>query len=143
MSTPLDDFWAAHDWVALERVNGWVVSREGERVRLSVLARDGERYLVQLGCDGYPATAPSTVFINEAGSARDKRAWPVGTGKFHEVVKVPDNCFLCMPLTREGLAHHPDWKGQPGAWNERSSLLDLFNYLRRLLNGPDYAGRGA
>lgn len=142
MSSPLDDFWAAGNWTALERVNGWTVTRDGDRVRFSLPARDGQRYLVQLGCDGYPGKAPSVVFINEAGSALDPASWPTGVREFHSVVKPPPASFLCMPLTREGLAHHAEWRARPDAWNDRSNLLLIFNCLGRLLGGSEYTGRG-
>jgi hypothetical protein len=50
-----------------------------------------------------------------------------------------------MPLTREGLQHHGEWKTNPDAdaWNgEQHTLLDIFNRLKRLLNSQNYFGRG-
>lgn len=141
----LDEFMAAHRWDALEAINGWRVRREGDRVEFDLRARDGEPFTVRLMCDEYPRLAPSIVFIDAQGSPSAQSAWPKGNGRFFEVVKPPPNCFLCMPLTREGLAQHPNWLTGPATkpWNaQRSTLMDVFNYLQRLLSGPDYAGRG-
>ena len=141
----LDEFMAAHHWEALKAVNGWRVRRDGDRVEFELTARDGEAYIVRLLCDAYPRLAPSVVFVDAEGSPSTPRAWPKGNGRFFEVVKPPPNCFLCMPLTREGLAHHPNWLADPASkpWDaEQSTLMGVFNYLQRLLSGGDYAGRG-
>jgi hypothetical protein len=148
MSQSLDECFAARDWGEVERVQGWSVKREGiERnlVFFGVSARDGQRYRVLFGCDSYPQLAPNAAFVDDEGSKTDAKAWPTGTAEFLGVVKPPPNCFLCMPLTREGLLHHPEWLKDPalGAWNpEKHTLLDLFNYVHRLLNSDEYTGRG-
>lgn len=142
----LDEFMASQDWSLLKVANGWVVMRDGDRLQFELTARDEERYIVRLLCDDLPRRAPSVVFVDTAGSPLTMRAWPKGTGRFHEVVKLPPNCFLCMPLTREGLQHHPDWLQNPAikAWRgELNSPLEVFNYLQRLLKSDDYAGRAA
>ena len=144
----LDEFFATRDWSALQAATGWSVVRAGgddqTKVFLTVVAKDGERYRVFFLCDGYPNQAPSVAFVNDDGSKLDPRAWPRGDGEFFNEVKPPPNAFLCMPLTREGLAHHPDWaRGAVGAWNPTvHSLMDLFNRIQRLLNGDHYQGRG-
>jgi hypothetical protein len=141
----LDEFMAAHPWETLEAANGWRLRRDGDRIEFDLTARDGEAYTARLLCDNYPRAAPSVVFVDAQGSPSGSRAWPKGNGRFFEVVKPPPNCFLCMPLTREGLAHHSDWLRDPAKkpWDaERSTLMDVFNYLQRLLSGPDYTGRG-
>jgi hypothetical protein len=86
-----------------------------------------------------------TVFVNSDNSQHDPTAWPTGNQAFLEVVKPPQNCFLCMPLTREGLQHHPDWitTASVESWDgNKHTLLDLLNYLQRLLNSDDYLKRG-
>ena len=148
MSHPLSDFLAAHDWDRIKRVNGWRLSRRDEDPDILIFelqAMDGEEYRALVECSGYPDQAPSVVFVNDKGSASDPRAWPKGTGRFHEVVKPPPHCFLCMPLIREGLAHHGDWRDNPRvrAWNSQvHTLMDVLNYLQRLLHSQDYQGRG-
>jgi hypothetical protein len=140
--TALDEFFGRHDWDLLHRTNGWKVSRDGDLVLLVLRARDGEVYRVSFVCDGYPDKAPSAFFVNAAGSQDEKAAWPKGTDEFMGSVKPPPASFICMPLTREGLGHHNDWYGKPGAWDSKKSLLDLFNYFGRLLGSSGYLGRG-
>lgn len=148
MMVSLDEFFAARDWTAIEAANGWKVTRDaddGARVILELSARDGERYRVLFVCDGYPDAAPSVAFVNVEGSKSDPRAWPRGDQDFHQEVKQPPNSFLCMPLTREGLVHHPDWATNSAArsWNGGShTLMDLFNRTQRLLGEHHYLGRG-
>jgi hypothetical protein len=138
----LDEFMASQDWDLLRVANGWNVTRDGDRLLFELTARDGERYAVRLLCDDLPRRAPSVVFVDHQGSPSTMRAWPRGN---EQVVKVPPSCFLCMPLTREGLQHHPEWRSNPAvnAWREESSLMEVFNYLQRLLTSSDYAGRAA
>ena len=148
MSSALDEFFAARDWTAIEAATGWSVVRDEEdsaRVLLSLKARDGEPYQVQFLCDEYPQRAPSVAFVNAAGSKSDPRAWPRGDGEFFQEVKPPPWSFVCMPLTREGIALHADWlTSGVDVWNPaRHTLMDLFNRMQRLLNGPYYQGRGA
>lgn len=143
MAAGLDDFLRAHDWDLLRRVNGWDIERHRDLVFFSLVARDGERYRTRFECSGYPDEAPSVLFVNTEGSTLDPTAWPRGTANFHAVVKPPPHCFLCMPLTREGLQHHGEWRTTRAAWNPgRHTLMDLFNYLQRLLDSTDYQGRG-
>lgn len=135
----LDKFWLAQNWEKLEKVNRWKVSRDGDRVIFELFAKDGEQYRVLLVCDNYPQQAPSVVFINNEGSKLDPKAWPKGKLLLAEIVKPPTNCFLCMELTREGLTHHAEWKSQEKSWHgERNTLLDIFNFLQRLLNSDSY-----
>lgn len=147
MAETLEEFFVARDWGAIEDANRWIVTRDardGARVTLELSACDGERYRVLFLCDGYPAVAPSVAFVNEAGSKADRHAWPRGDPEFHREVKLPPASFLCMPLTREGLAHHADWATKAGvdAWKgDTHTLMDLFNRVHRLLTGPHYVGR--
>lgn len=149
MAQTLDEFFAAHDWGAIEAATGWRVSRDRANqslVRLYLSAkRDGERYIALFSCDGYSNLAPGAAFINEEGSKMDPKAWPTGTKEFLDEVKPPPNSFLCMPWTREGLASHGDWRQTPAAdpWDgNRHTLMNLFNRAQRILNGPYYTGRG-
>jgi hypothetical protein len=146
MPDNLGDFLATCDWELLRTIKGWQVERDGaapDVVRLSLSAQDGERYIVRFVCDGYPDLAPRVVFINAAGSASEGSAWPNGNATFYEVVKLPPQSFLCTDLTREGIAHHPDWANLPSAWNGQThTLMHLFNYIQdEILNSPNYTGR--
>jgi hypothetical protein len=148
MSQSLDEFFATRDWSALESVSGWSATRDEadqDIVYLAVKARDGEQYRVRCICDGYPSEPPSVAFVNDSGSKDDVRAWPRGTPELDQEVKAPPSCFLCMPLTREGLAHHPNWRTEfpEQAWSPaKHTLLDIFNRVRRLLHADYYTGRG-
>lgn len=147
MVQTLNEFFTSRDWAQLQAATGWKVSRDPddvERVFLVLPARDGEVYRVLCLCDGYPQTPPSVSFVDEKDSKTTRSAWPRGNAEFDREVKPPPNCFLCMPLTREGLAHHQEWKTNPAAdaWNPtRHSLMDIFNRVHRILNGTDYLGR--
>ena len=139
----LEEFWQSQNWNLLRKANGWEVSRAGDIVTLELPAGDGEIYRARCLCDDYPFKAPSVLFVNSENSKMDVKAWPKGKGEFMKIVKPPQNCFLCMQLTREGLQHHKDWANQPNAWNaDRNTLIDIFNFLSRLLNSEDYQGRG-
>jgi hypothetical protein len=147
MAQSLDELFATRDWPALEALRGWFVARdEKDRdiVYLRLTARDNEAYRVRCVCDGYPAAPPSVAFVNDEGRKDDHTAWPKGLGELDQEVKPPDACFLCMPLTREGLAHHPEWRTncRDQAWDgDRHTLLDIFTRGHRILHADFYTGR--
>jgi hypothetical protein len=147
MNNELDNFLTKHNWALLERLKGWVVDRSSDNcdvVRLSVSARDGERYIARCECQGYPIQPPSVVFVNDRGSKTDPKAWPAGDAEFNQIIKPPPNCFLCTSLTREGLDHHKEWKNDrtKNPWSsEKHTLLDIFNLVSRLLSDSHYTGR--
>jgi len=141
----LVEFMASQNWELLKAVNGWEVERDGDLLHLKLAARDDESYRVRLNCAGVPDEAPSVVFVDGAGNPNIAAAWPKGTARFFEIVKPPPSCFICMPLTAEGLQHHPEWRSDPAKipWSgEKHTPLVIFNELQRMLNGPDYTGRG-
>lgn len=145
MPTDLDIFFKETSWERILTLNNWTVSRDSDNdeiVRFSLQARDGEWYHVRMVCDGYPKSAPRVAFTNSAGDHNDKQAWPRGNSTFGEVVKPPPNSFLCTDLTREGFEHHSNWAGGATAWNpEKHTLLDVMNYIQRILNSKNYEGR--
>jgi hypothetical protein len=146
MSDKIGDFLASHDWELLRTLKGWQVERDTiatDVVRLSLSARDGERFIVRFLCNGYPDNAPAVVFVNAKWSSADRTAWPAGNTAFYLVVKLPPESFLCTDLTREGFAHHPEWLNRPTAWKSSThTLMDLFNYIQDdLLNSINYEGR--
>lgn len=150
MSQTLDEFFAARDWNVIEAATGWKVVRDGANphlVRLHLSAKDGQAYIVLFVNDGYSQAAPSVAFINDEGSKVDPKAWPTGTKEFLDEVKPPPHAWLCMPWTREGLAAHAvDWSRNAATdcWDgDRHTLMDLFNRMQRMLNGPYYTRRGA
>jgi hypothetical protein len=111
---------------------GWRVERDKDNidvVRLTLPARDRELYILRCVCDGYPKEAPSVKFVSQDGDEKVLSAWPAGDAEFGQVVKPPPHCFLCTDLTREGFAHHSEWRGRADAWNgATSTLMDVFNY---------------
>lgn len=143
MKTPLDEFFESADLVTLERVNEWSIRRENEIVFLELPAKDQQVFRVRVECDRYPEQVPSVLFVDSAGSKLNPSAWPHGTHALMEIVKPPPNCFLCTELTREGLQHHPDWRGLQSAWNpKKHTLNDVFNLIHRLLHSDGYLGKG-
>jgi hypothetical protein len=147
MPDKIGEFLDYRDWNRLHSIKGWLVRRDDiatDVVRLTLSARDGERFTVRFLCDDYPQIAPCVAFINDQGSTTDRSAWPGGNSAFHDVVKLPPASFLCTDLTREGFAHHRDWINRPTAWKSANTLLDLFNYIQDdLLNSVNYQGRAA
>jgi hypothetical protein len=146
MSDKLGEFLAQQDWELLRFIKGWHVERDAvstDVVRLTLPARDGERFTVRFICDGYPDKAPRVAFINAEGSSADRTAWAAGNNAFYELVKLPPHSFLCTDLTREGFEHHPDWMNRPTAWKGSThTLMHLFNYIQDdLLNSVNYQGR--
>ena len=146
MPDKIGEFLASHDWDLLKAIKGWQVERDDaatDVVRLTLSARDGERFTVRFVCDGYPDKAPRVAFVNADGSSADRKVWPAGNAAFYEVVKHPPHSFLCTDLTREGFEHHPAWMNQARAWKGSThTLMDLFNYIQDyLLNSINYQGR--
>lgn len=139
----LEDFLATLDLGMLEKANGWVIRREGVLVRMTLRAGDGAKYTALIVCDGYPTTAPSVRFVDAYNNPNVRCAWPNGTPEFLEIVKPPPNSFLCMPLIREGLQWHNEWRTDSikNPWTEENTIMDVFNFLERLLNGKSYTGR--
>lgn len=144
MNPAIESFFNNHSWDLLKKLNGWKINKRNDYlIEFELPAKDGEKYKVLFDCNGYPDIAPGVVFVNCEGSALDPKAWPKGSTAFHNVVKPPPNCFLCIPITKEGLHHHKEWIGSPSAWNpSKHSLMNVINYIHRLLNSPDYIGRG-
>lgn len=146
--TSLQSYLNGLDLPRIRKRSGYLIERcadNADVVYVVLLAKDGQSYRLRFKCDGYPEKPPSAVFTDEAGSSNTPTAWPKGDPVFMQVVKPPPNCFLCTDLTREGLAHHPDWANGPTAWNsKRHTLMTLINYIsHNLLNSTDYEGRNA
>lgn len=147
MPHSLDELFALLDVESCKRVNGWEIRRRADNVDVvlfTVPAMDEEMYSVRCECTSYSESPPGVVFINAEGSQVDPKAWPAGDAEFDQIVKPPPSCFLCVPLTREGLQYHNEWRGDTtkDPWNgSKHSLKDVFNLVHRLLNGPHYRGR--
>ncbi|MEA2677351.1 MAG: hypothetical protein QOJ81_1492 [Chloroflexota bacterium] len=99
---------------------------------------DGESYTLRFIADGYPDAAPSVKPIDpETGSPDVRTAWPECDG-----FRVPTD--LCMPLSAEGYAVHPDWANDPALrWSSTgNALLRVLEELQIQIDNPArYRGR--
>lgn len=139
----LDSFWDSLDREFLDRIQRWQFERDGDLLYFSLLARDGERYRMRIDCDGYRSVAPNPVFVDSEGSKTSIPAWPRGDNYFDQYIKPPPNCFICMPLSRDGLEKHKEWYSMDiEVWDPaKHSLMDIFNFVQRLLKSEHYLGR--
>lgn len=142
----LDTLLASPDVEFARRVRRWQIERasnDSNIVFARLVARDAAAYRLLMECDGYPVVAPSVVFVDDAGNKQNPSAWPRGTDEFGQIVKPPQQCFLCTGVTREGLAHHPNWRGTAEGWDPaRHTLFDVLALVQSLLDSPSYQGRG-
>lgn len=119
---------------------GWViVEHEDLVVVVDVISRiDRESYRLRLSCDGYPDRAPSIKPIDPTtGQSANVRAWPACDG-FRPVGDI------CMPLTAEGFALHPEWMNDPALrWiSTGNPILRVLEELQGQIDNPTkYHGR--
>ena len=119
---------------------GWViVGHEELVVVVDVVSRiDGEPYRLRLSCDGYPDKAPSIKPIDRTtGQSDNIQAWPSCEG-FRPVGDI------CMPLTAEGFALHPEWMNDPALrWiSTGNPILRVLEELQAQIDNPTkYRGR--
>lgn len=140
----LDEFFNSQIPKILECTHGWEFEREGDLVYFSLSSRDAERYRLLIICDGYKNSPPDAIFVDATGSKMTKSAWPDGDNRFHEYIKPPNDCFICMPLIRGGIARHPEWQTNAAAdvWDPaRHTIVDICNFVQRELNTAHYTGR--
>lgn len=95
-----------------------------------------ESYLARLLWSSYPGAAPSVKFATSiGGSLEDSTAWPVVAG-FR-----PQSRDICMPITAEGFALHPDWTQTAEAWRSSGNpFLYVVSALQQRMNNQ-YGGR--
>lgn len=102
-------------------------------------AIDGERYSLRLVWSEYPDEPPSIVCFDPATRKADvQSAWPDCDG-FR-----PDQPDLCLPLSVEGFAAHPEWQNDPSKrWSaDGNALLRVLDELQAVLNSRShYRGR--
>lgn len=66
---------------------------------------DGESYMLRVLWGGYPEEAPSVKPVNpDTQDPNDVRAWPMCDG-----FRLPPTADLCLNITQEGFALHPEW----------------------------------
>jgi hypothetical protein len=123
--------------VAAER--GWKVRSPGDgvaEVRMTS-AIDKEAYWLRLVGDAYPHPCSILPFDPATGSTAVRAAWPACTG-FRPTTD------LCLNLSSEGFALHPQWASDPTTAFDTSGnpLLRVLEEVQLLLNTPGkYQGR--
>ncbi|MYD98719.1 MAG: hypothetical protein F4X98_15225 [Gammaproteobacteria bacterium] len=144
MSSRLSELCFDDDLPEAERVAaeaGWRIGRTGETaVEVSMQSTvDDERYFLRLVWSEYPDEAPSIVcFDPETGRPDVQSAWPDCDG-FR-----PGQPDLCLPLSAEGFAAHPEWGTDPvKRWStDGNVLLRVLDELQVILNSRShYRGR--
>lgn len=95
-----------------------------------------ESYVARFLWSIYPGAAPSVKFASSIdGSLEDSTAWPVVAG-FR-----PESRDICMPITAEGFALHPDWTQTAEAWRSSGNpFLYVVSALQQRMNNQ-YSGR--
>lgn len=101
---------------------------------------DYERYSLRLVWPEYPEQPPSVACIDpETGVVESQTAWPECAG-----FRPGSDWDLCLPLSREGFAAHPEWSKDPAMrWcSEGNALLRVLDELQAILNSRrHYQGR--
>jgi hypothetical protein len=99
---------------------------------------DRESYCIRFRCPGYPEEPFSVKPVDpETKDPSIVRAWPSCDG-----FRPPSD--LCMPLSAEGYALHPEWRNDPRwRWDPRGNpLLRVVEELETRVNDPSkYRGR--
>lgn len=101
---------------------------------------DGESYMLRMMWDGYPEEPPSVKPVNpDTKDMNDVRAWPLCDG-----FRLPPTADLCLNITRDGFALHPDWARDPRyRWESTGNPAErvLFALQVRLNDRSKYHGR--
>jgi hypothetical protein len=122
------------------RARHWTVGRRsGLEVAIAMTSKvDAESYTLRFVAAGYPDSAPSIKPIDPETRSSDVRtAWPDCDG-----FRVPTD--LCMPLSAEGYAVHPEWPNDPALrWSSTGNpLLRVLEELQiQIDNRARYRGR--
>lgn len=103
-------------------------------------ALDGEAYWFRFFCEDYPDRPFSVLLVDaETKNLGVVSAWPRCEG-----FRPPQD--ICMPLSKEGFATHPEWNNDPlWRWDSRGNpLWRVVEELQVKLNDPNkYQGRAA
>jgi hypothetical protein len=119
---------------------GWTIGRRnGLEVLISMTSRiDAESYVLRFIAAAYPDSAPSIKPVDPtSGTSETRSAWPDCDG-FREPTD------LCMPLSAEGYAVHPEWQRDPMLrWDSAGNpLLRVLEELQAHINNTaKYRGR--
>jgi hypothetical protein len=121
---------------------GWeILGPTGLEVLIKVTSSlDAEAYWIRFLCDNYPDAPFSVLPIDiDSRSTAVVAAWPRCEG-----FRPPQD--ICMPISREGFATHPEWNNDPlWRWDSRGNpLLRVVEEIQIKLNDPTkYQGRAA
>lgn len=104
-------------------------------------AIDGQRYYLRFAWPDYPDQPPSiSCFDPATGETKGSSAWPNCDG-FR-----PGHWDICLPLSLEGFALHPEWTRDVSLrWNSDGNvLLKVLDELQVILNSKSrYRGRAS
>jgi len=106
--------------------------RDGDRVYVPLVARDGERYVLRIEPTVYLLEPPGCTFVDEQYQP-SVEAWPYPSpgGPFRSP------SFICTPPTAEFYAHHPERTYRSG----EGSLVHTVATVFAALHAPEYVGR--
>lgn len=135
----LDDDFPEAQRVAVEA--HWKITRpESTTIEVEIASDvDGQRYYLRFVWPDYPDQPPSiSCFDPITGEIEVPSAWPNCDG-FR-----PGSWDICLPLSREGFALHPEWtRDALLQWNsDGNALLKVLDELQVILNSKSrYRGR--
>lgn len=107
---------------------------DGERVVVPLLARDGERYFLEIRAPRYLARPPQCCFVDASGR-RVETAWPAD----HPLGPFRHASFICTPPTAEYHHYHSENPYRYGEGSLENTVATIF----AALHGRGYAGRYA
>jgi len=133
----------------LARSHGWQVCPDLDALKVTIgmrSARDGERFVLDFGCDDYKAKPPLIEFVYPGTDERgSQRAYPKGgNGYFHGLP------CICAPFSRKAYAAlggpHGDWA--MGNWMKKSggfpTIPAMAQLVQALIDSQEwYQGRMA
>lgn len=100
----IEDVRTAAEWV----ISPWPLTDTTFFIAMMSVI-DNESYLLRVQWKDYPDNAPLVRPVNpETKDPNDVRAWPVCEG-----FRLPPTGDLCLNITQDGLALHPEWARDP------------------------------
>lgn len=131
----IEDIRTAEGWILLP----WPLKDTTFFVTMKSII-DGESYMLRMMWDGYPEKPPSVKPVNpDTKDMNDVRAWPLCDG-----FRLPPTADLCLNITRDGFALHPDWaRDHRYRWESSGNPAQrvLFDLQDRLNDRSKYHGR--
>lgn len=133
----------------LEATDGhrWQVTCEPDTLVVFVALRPKEtndRYGLRLDFgDSLSAGPPSVRFCHPDTHALGQSTdWPAGLDDYFKAPPNNGHGWICMPVTREGLHHHPEWNVK--GWRPTRVVWQVVQAIQDVLDAPGkYHGRRA